>query len=311
MSGYEALREAAAWIDLSARGKIRVTGEDRARLLHAMTTNSVNDLAPGSGVYTFFLNEKGRILGDAYLYNFGDDMLLDTEPETATKLRDHLERFIIADDVTLQDETNDWAVIGLEGPQSTEVSTGAGLAVPQARYGVLKWGSGFVARVASSSREGLRIFVSASEKQSVIQHLAGAGIPNAGTAEARIVRIENGIPRYGEEITERYLVQETQATHAVHFNKGCYLGQEIVERVRSRGQVHRLLTSIRIKGEAGPAPGIKLKSNGADAGEIASAVYAPALGEIAAMAYVRTEALERKPEMFLAGSEPPIPVRFS
>ncbi len=130
MDGYNALRESAAWIDLSARGKIRVTGEDRARLLHAMSTNSVNDLAAGAGIYLFFLNEKGRILGDAYLYNFGDDMLLDTEPETASKLREHLDRFIIADDVTLEDETENWACIGLEGPKSIEAATRMGLAVP-------------------------------------------------------------------------------------------------------------------------------------------------------------------------------------
>ena len=107
--------------DLSARGKIRVSGEDRARLLHAMTTNSVNDLPAGSGIYLFFLNDKGRILGDAYLYNFGADMLLDTEPETAAKIHDHLDRFIIADDVTLEDEADQWAEIGLEGPKSIEL----------------------------------------------------------------------------------------------------------------------------------------------------------------------------------------------
>ena len=303
-SGYEALREGTAWLDLSARGKIRVTGEDRARLLHAMTTNSVQDLAEGSGIYLFFLNDKGRILSDAYLYNFGQDMLLDTEPETAAKIQDHLDRFIIADDVTLEDETERWAEIGLEGPKSIEAATGAGLAVPQARYAVVNWGSGFIARVASTGPEGLRIFVAASEKDQLIRRFEPAGIPNASAAEARTVRIENGIPRYGEEITERYLVQETQALHAVHFNKGCYLGQEIVERVRSRGQVHRLLTSIRIAGETVPQPGTKLRAHGADVGEISSAVYSPAFKEVAALAYMRTEALEKKPQMQVAGSEP-------
>jgi aminomethyltransferase len=310
-SGYEALREGAAWLDLSARGKIRVTGEDRARLLHAMTTNSVNDLPEGAGIYLFFLNDKGRILGDAYLYNFGPDMLLDTEPETAERIREHLDRYIIADDVTLEDESAQWAALGLEGPKSVELATDAGFAVPQGRYAVVKWGSGFIARVASTGTNGLRIFVPAAEKDRIIQQLQAAGIPNASAEEARIVRIENGVPRYGEEITERYLVQETQALHAVHFNKGCYLGQEIVERVRSRGQVHRLLAPIRITGETAPPAGTKLKSDGADVGEISSAVYSPALNEIAALAYIRSEALEKKPPMHLAGSEPPVLARFS
>lgn len=301
-SGYEGLREGAAWIDLSARGKIRVTGEDRARLLHAMSTNSVKDLSEGAGIYLFFLSDKGRILADAYLYDFGDDMLLDTEPETAVKLRDHLDGFIIADDVTLEDETEQWAVIGLEGPKSIEAGTGAGLAVPANKYSVVEWGSGFITRVSSTGAEGLRIFVPRAEKDKVVQHLEAAGVPNATAAEARIVRIENGVPRYGEEITERYLVQETQALHAVHSNKGCYLGQEIVERVRSRGQVHRLLTPIRIAGEAVPAAGVKLRADSADVGEISSAVYSPALKEVAAMAYMRAEALQKKPAMHVAES---------
>ena len=288
-----------------------MTGEDRARLLHAMSTNAVKDLAEGAGVYLFFLNEKGRILADAYLYNFGGEMLLDTEAETTGKIRDHLERFIIADDVELEDRTDSWAVIGLEGPQSIEVATEMGIAVPENRYGVLEWGGGFVARVASASPEGIRIFVLTPQKESVLARLAAADVPNATPTEARIVRIENGIPRYGEEITERYLVQETQALHAVHFNKGCYLGQEIVERIRSRGQVHRLLTPVRIQSKTAPAAGTKLRADDADVAEIASAVYSPGLGEVVALAYVRTEACERKPPMQVSGSESPITARIA
>src|SRR5438045_3407124 len=109
MTGYEALWGGAAWVDLSARGKIRVTGEDRGRLLHAMCTNNIEDLAAGEGLYAFFLTAQGRIIADAYIYNLGESHLLDTEPETATKLRDHLDNYIIADDVMLEDETAQWA----------------------------------------------------------------------------------------------------------------------------------------------------------------------------------------------------------
>ena len=311
MSGYQALRQAAAWIDLSSRGKIRVTGDDRARLLHAMSTNSVKDLPEGGGVYLFFLNEKGRIQADAYLYNFGDDMLLDTEPETAEKVRAHLDRYIIADDVDLNDETNSWAAIGLEGPASVETATELGICVPENKYGVQEWGSGFVTRAAGSGTDGLRIFVPAAEKEKLVQHLQGAGIPEASAADARTVRIENGTPRYGEEITDRFLVQETQALHAVHFNKGCYLGQEIVERVRSRGQVHRLLTPVRIEGSTVPEPGTKLSAGGADVAEIVSAAYSPEIGHVVALAYVRTEAVHNRPEMKVSGVEPPVPARIA
>ena len=112
--GYAALREDAAWLDLSGRGKIRATGEDRARLLHAMTTNQVETLKPGEGCYAFFLSAQGRILADVNLLCFEDHFLLDTEPETRTKVYEHLDRYIIADDVTLEDQTDRIATIAIE-----------------------------------------------------------------------------------------------------------------------------------------------------------------------------------------------------
>src|SRR5689334_16907618 len=136
MTAYEALRNNAAWTDLSARGKIRVTGEDRARLLHAMSTNSIQDLAFGEGIYAFFLSAQGRILADAYIYNIGESHLLDTEPEITGKLRDHLDRYIIADDVTLDDETAQWAEIGLEGPSFREPALALGISVPQKKFSI-------------------------------------------------------------------------------------------------------------------------------------------------------------------------------
>src|SRR5260221_552191 len=112
--GYSALRAHAASIDLSKRGKIKVTGEDRARLLHAMTTNHIQQLKPGQGCYTFFLNAQGRILGDANVLCFEDHFLLDTEPETGRKLFEHLDRYIIADDATLEDQTEQLATVAVE-----------------------------------------------------------------------------------------------------------------------------------------------------------------------------------------------------
>ncbi len=299
MTGYEALRTRAASIDLSARSKIRVSGEDRARLLHAMSTNHIAGLVPDSGLYAFFLTAQGRILADAYVYNLGDTILLDTEPEAGQKLQQHLDKFIIADDVTLEDETKRWAEIGIEGPASLDIARELGLPVPDTRYSLAQWNDGFCVRVASTGPTGIRLFLPASQKQAFVAHLP---IPEASSEEARLVRLENGIPRFGEDISERYLVQETQQVHAVHSNKGCYLGQEIVERVRSRGQVHRLLTSVRLKSSLPPAAGAKLSVEGKDVAEITSAAYSPALGEVVALAYVRGEAAQSKPAMVLSGS---------
>jgi tRNA-modifying protein YgfZ len=306
MSGYEALRQSTAWLDLSARGKIRVTGKDRARLLHAMCTNDVKNLQPGNGLYAFFLDTRGRILVDAMIYNLGESLFLDTEPETAVKLHDHLNKYIIADDVVLEDQTSLWAALSLEGPGSKVAASGLGLSVPDSEYAIREWGDGFTAHTASTGAEGIRIFIPVAEKESLIQRLTGAGIPQASADEARAVRIENGRPRYGEEVSERYLVQETQILKAVHFSKGCYLGQEIVERVRSRGQVHRLLAPVRMETNTPPAAGTKLNIEGEPVAEVVSAVFSPALGEVAGMAYVRSLALQDRREMTVAGTEPPI-----
>jgi folate-binding Fe-S cluster repair protein YgfZ len=103
VQGYDELREGAAWLDVSRRGKIRVAGEDRARFLHAMSTNQVQQLTPGTGCYAFFLTAQGRILADVNVLCRADSFLLDTEPETRQKLMEHLDKFIIADDATLED----------------------------------------------------------------------------------------------------------------------------------------------------------------------------------------------------------------
>ena len=283
MIGYEALRNRAAWLDLSARGKIKLTGEDRARLLHAMTTNHIQQLTPGSGCYAFFLNDKGRVLADANILCRPDYFLLDVEPETREPLYQHLDRFIIADDVTLEDVTDATATIAIEGPQAASVLERAGAPVPEAEYSSVDWDNALVARVNSTGSSGFFIFAPASEKPALVSRLEAAGADAADAEAARVVRLEHGKPRYGEDISERFLAQEANQPQALNFNKGCYLGQEIVERVRSRGQIHRVLKPLTLDTKAPPAPGTKLE----DATEITSAAYSPAIDKVVALAYVR------------------------
>lgn len=288
MTGYEALREHAAWIDLSGRGKIRLTGEDRARLLHAMTTNQIQALTPGEGCYTFFLNAQGRILADANVLCEAESMLLDTEPETRERVFQHLDQFIIADDVTLEDVTEALATIAVEGPQAGLVLRNLGAPVPAAQQSWEAWGDRLVLRASTT---GWMVIVPMVEKQSLIKVLGT--IPQADAEAVRTVRIENGVPRYGDELTGRFLVQETGQMRAVNFSKGCYVGQEIVERVRSRGQVHRHLRTVQIEGHEVPPVGSKLTAEGRELAEIVSAAYSPALGKVVAMAYVRTDAAKQ------------------
>src|SRR4051794_18477565 len=137
---YQALRERAAWIDFGTRGKIRALGEDRARLLHAMTTNHVQQLKPGQGCYAFFLSAQGRILSDVNLFCLPEYFLLDTEPETRLKIFEHLDKFIIADDVTLEDATDALATVNLEGPEAEEMLIVLKAPIPESPFGIEAWG---------------------------------------------------------------------------------------------------------------------------------------------------------------------------
>ena len=244
--GLQALSDSAAVLDLSDRGRIHVSGEDRARLLHAMTTNHVQGMKPGDVQYTFFLNAQGQIQSDAYLLCFEDHFLIDVEPQTRQSLYEHLDRFIIADDVTLEDVTDQTFALGLEGPKAVEFANSAGV--------------------------GVRVYGPIADKDSVRNKFVSAGAVEATREDAETFRIMHFQPRYGKDITDRSLPQETQQTKAVHFQKGCYLGQEIVERVRSRGHVNRLLVGFTGDSENAPALGAKVVNGGKEDGEVTSAV---------------------------------------
>jgi len=296
--GYQALRSAAAWLDLSARGKIIATGEDRARLLHAMTTNQVQELKPGEGCYAFFLNPQGRILGDVNLFCREHDFLLDVEPETRESLYQHLDRYIIADDVMLEDATPRLATLSLEGPEAAAAAARIAAPVPQKPWEHAAWNNAMVANISSTGMPALRFFVPVDEKQPLIEKF---GLPQASPQAARVVRLENFQPRYGDDILATTLSGETQQTHAVNFNKGCYIGQEIVERVRSRGLVHRLLAGVAIDSTEPPEPDTRLFHDGQDIGKITSAAFSPALGKVVGMAYLRRELAEPGTQLTVNG----------
>ena len=287
-AGYDALTTSAALVDLSRRGRIRVSGEDRARLLHAMTTNHVQQMKPGDGVYVFFLNAQGRILADAYVLCFEDHFLLDTAPESRQALHDHLDHYIIADDVTLEDVTEQTFSFGLEGPKATDIAARCGMQGPHHRFAHVLSGEFMLAAISSTGAYGVRIYGPSRHKEEAIATIEAAGAIAASEQDAETVRIENFVPRFGCDITEHTLPQETQQMHALHFQKGCYLGQEIVERIRSRGHVNRLLMGFRIESvTALPPPGTKLMLEGQAAGEVTSS--AATADAVFGLAYVRTQ----------------------
>ncbi len=247
-------------MQLPGRGVISVTGEDRARLLHAMSTNQVQALKTGECCHTFFLTAQGRILADAWVVCREDSLLLDTEPEMKDKLFQHLDKFIIADDVMLEDLSGRLRVVALEGPESGSLPG----AYPISAVGGIGW------RAYTETPEDL-----------------WSSFPEATAEDVELVRLENGQPRYGVDILDTHLVQETAQMSSVSFTKGCYLGQEIVERVRSRGAVHRHLRPLRIAGNTVPAPLSELLAGEAKVGMVTSAAYSPRLGQVVALGMVK------------------------
>lgn len=288
-AGYDALRNGAALIDLSDRGRILVTGEDRARLLHALTTNHIQQLIPGSGCYAFFLTAQGRILGDAVVLCREDSFLLDTEASEREKLQQHIDKYIIAEDVTLEDATGSWFAVGLEGPQAATLLKNLGAELPEQEFAQTAWDRLVLAKVSATGLPGYRVYGPVEEKADLLEQLAGAGFVAASSEDAETVRIEQGKPRYGTDMQETTLPQETQQAWALHFQKGCYLGQEIVERIRARGHVNKALTRLRVETES-VAPGTSVQLDGKEVGTVTSAAYSPSLGAVAVIAMLRVDA---------------------
>lgn len=283
--GYQALTRVAAAIDLSGRTRIRATGDDRARLLHALTTNHIQQLLPGHGCYTFFLNAQGRILADANIFVFAEHILIDSEPELRQTLWDHLDHYIIADDVTLHDDTESTFCLGVEGPKADDRLGELGAPVPTNDFEHAEWeGDLTVARATFTGGAGYRIFGPAERKGFVLERLY---LTEATEEDAEVVRVEHGRPRYGKDITIARLAAETGQVHALHFQKGCYLGQEIVERVRSRGHVNRHLVKLELDGGSAPLAESKILSDGKEVGEITSAAFSPHARKVLAIGYVR------------------------
>jgi len=280
---------------LSSRAKIVLTGSDRVRWLNGMVTNNIRDLALGHGVYAFLLNPQGHILGDLYAYNRGDSLMIDTDQSQSQKLLATFDHYIIMDDVEVVNVSDKLTAIGITGAKVREALCAAGfeiLELEPLQFVDVTWQNVAVTVVQgdNASVESYELWLS-PDQVTLLQHaLTKAGATPAGTTALELLRIAAGIPRYGQDIRERDLPQETEQQRALHFSKGCYIGQEIVERIRSRGNVHRKFTGFEVQG-ALPALGAKIQADGRDIGEITSVASLPLAGgdRPAALGYIRRE----------------------
>lgn len=274
--------------------RCEVRGEDRFRWLSGMVSNTVNDLGTDEGALNLVLNAQGRIQGELMVWRGGPgsahELELEMEAAQAAKLKEHFEKYIIMDDVELV-AADGVAALGVYGPQSAKVLASVGMAAPEQllRQKSVDWqGSTLLVRHEFSTVVPRFTLWCAAEKQAaLIEALRSAGAVEVGDAALEVLRVVEGIPRYGVDVREKDLPQESSMTRALHYNKGCYLGQEIVERIRSRGNVHRHLQQLEFMGEP-PQSGSELQSKDAAAGTVSSVAR---IGKrIFGLAMLKTEA---------------------
>lgn len=297
-----ALRAGCGVFQLSWRAKVAITGKDRVRWLHNMVTNNVRDLTPNRGNYNFILNAQGRILGDMYIYNLGESLMLDTDSMQVEPLLAAMKRYIIMDKVEMNLEP--LFSFGICGPQAQEKLAASGVEVGGMEpLEIREHGNGAkIARGPSTKPGWYELWAPIPDDASGVAFVPGwAGSHPVGMQALEWWRILQGIPQYGQDTRDRDLPQETGQVQALNFTKGCYIGQEIVERIRSRGQVHRKFTGFEFEGEP-PAPG-KFDVEGRTVAEITSVASIPSDAGVRniGLGYVRREVAEAGSQVDLNG----------
>jgi folate-binding protein YgfZ len=292
-SGYHALVDSAAVVPLDRRTKIRLTGKDRASFLNNLCTNEVAKLSAGEGCEAFFCDVKGKIVGHALVLVEDAGIVLDATPGQNSRLLPHLDRYIIREDVTLADLTDDQADLYIAGPKSTDVLASVGLAdLPADRlaHAEVSW-QGLtlhVTRVDWTQPGGWLVTSSPSAVEVLLSALVGNGVVQASTEEFEAARIEALTPRYGQDITDANLPQEVaRETQTINFRKGCYLGQETVARIDALGHVNKTLCGVVFDGETVPPPGTELMAGDKAAGQVTSSSWSPRWNKPMALAYCR------------------------
>ena len=290
---FEALRNACGIFDLSWRAKLVVTGRDRTRWLNGMVSNNIRDLTPGHGVYSFLLNAQGHILADMCVFNRGESLLIETDRSQLEKLLGLLKKYIIMDQVVLSEAGQTLTTtLGIEGPRATQVLTRLGIEPSELQPLEVEermWNDVSMS-LARSLQGGYTMWLSPENAAKVWEALAAAGATPVGGEAWELWRVASGMPQYGVDIRERDLPQETRQEHALNFRKGCYIGQEIVERIHSRGAVHRHFIGFIFEGQP-PSAGTTIQRDGRELGELTSMALLPS-GKAVGLGYLRREAGE-------------------
>jgi folate-binding protein YgfZ len=296
---YWFAHKSVALIDKNYRAYLSFTGPDRVRYLNAILTNNIKDLLPSHGTVSLLLNPQGHIVAEIETYTLPDSLFCISYQMIRERLVETLDKYIIMDDVTLTDETARYGSLAVEGPQTARIVqdlAGVDLtAFAQFDRRDVSVGSIPCSVVRRSPGEfvGAEFLTERSHLESLWQILkdravASGGGPIGYTALSA-VRLEQGIPWFGYDFGEKQIPHEAGLEHShISYTKGCYTGQEIVERVRSRGQVNRRRVSLVFTGSV-PAPGELLAAEGKEAGYVTRAAFSPRLSAPIGMGYVRRE----------------------
>jgi len=295
---YAAVRDDVGLLDRTDWGVLEVTGRDRAAFLHAMFTNDIKGLAPGQGCAAAFLNAHGKVQALVAVWALEDRLLVVTPPGRAGALLEGLDRYLFAEKAALRDATGELALFLLAGPRAPAlVARLAGVALPEAPWAHV---AGSVAGVEvrlvrgggeTGEPEGW-VAAPATAAAAVRAALVEAGARPVGPEAFEALRIEAGTPVLGRDVDDTVLLPEIPFLHLVSYTKGCYLGQEVVVRIRDRGHVNRHLRGLVIEAEAVPAPGAAVRAGDADVGRVTSAAWCPRRARPLALAYVRRQHAE-------------------
>jgi folate-binding protein YgfZ len=265
-------------VDRSGRGKLALTGADAKTFLHGQVTNDIEGLQPGQGCYAAFLTHKGKMLGDMRVFDLGDELLLDCERVALQDLFNMIRRYKLGLDVELHKRTLELGLFSVIGPDAPALAG-------EAEHTCARVALGGAEVVAARTDTGVDVFFRAEDRDAV---RAALDFPDGDEAQAEIVRVESGRPRFGVEIDDSVIPQEAGLNErAVSFTKGCYVGQETVARLYYRGKPNRRLRGVRL---SAPAPaGTELRLGEKTVGRLGSCVVSPVHGPIG-LAIVRREA---------------------
>jgi glycine cleavage system T protein len=296
---YLSVRRAAGLLDFSNRAVVEFTGADRLSYLQGLISNDLRVASSGEGIYAAFLSQQGKVLGDCRVLTTDDSFIVDLWEPLKPKILEHVHRYLVADEVEITDLTDRCAILSIQGPKS-EALLEKFLAKNQQPQKTLDHAVADIGavemricRYSHTGEDGFDLIIPLTDIEPLAHQLTEAASAHSarwvGMEAYEMLRIESGIPRYGIDITEDNLVLETGLAHAVSFTKGCYLGQEVVERIRSRGHVNKALTGLLIHDKKAAPVGSKILSAEKEIGTITSSTYSPALESPIALGYVHRD----------------------